>query len=81
MNKFILALLIGVKKLIVKMISNSDDVSHKRVISLIAFCAIIVLTFMSAYGHTADQSAFYILASLTGGESILSVIEKFKSRS
>jgi hypothetical protein len=62
------------------MLSDSNDVSHKRVIALGAFVVFIILAFFSAYGHNTDPQVLYILGSLIGGESALSVIEKFKNQ-
>lgn len=61
------------------MLSDSNDVSHKRVIAIIALVVLIVLSFLSAYGHNADSQVLYIFGSLVGGESALSVVEKFKN--
>jgi len=65
------------KKLIVKLISNSNEVSHKRVIALVSLLVLIVLAFFSAFGHTVDAKFIWTFASLSGGSSILTVIEKF----
>ena len=69
----------AVKAMIKNLLSDSNDVSHKRLIGLISFIVLIVLSFFSAYGHKTDDNFVYVFASLTGGESILTVIEKFKS--
>ena len=69
----------AVKDMIKNLLSDSNDVSHKRLIGLISFIVLIILSFFSAYGHKTDDNFVYIFASLTGGESILTVIEKFKS--
>lgn len=70
--------IIIMKQFILNMLSSSDDISHKRVIAIVSLVVVIVLAFMSAYGHTVDQSFIYLLGSLIGGESALTVIEKFK---
>lgn len=60
--------------------SNIDDISHKRVIAIISFIVLIVLAFMSAYGHNVNENFIWVFASLTGCESLLTVIEKIKRR-
>ena len=67
------------KLMIKNLLSDSNDVSHKRLIGLISFIVLIILSFFSAYGHKTDDNFVYVFASLTGGESVLTVIEKFKS--
>ena len=67
------------KLMIKNLLSDSNDVSHKRLIGLISFMVLIILSFFSAYGHKTDDNFVYVFASLTGGESVLTVIEKFKS--
>lgn len=65
------------KELFVKLISSSNEVSHKRVIALVSFIVLIILAIFSAFGHTADAKFIWTFASLSGGSSILTVIEKF----
>ncbi len=66
------------KKFFKDLLSENNEVSHKRVIALLSFAAILILAFLSAFGHTADQMVLSILAVLAGGESLLTVIEKFR---
>lgn len=66
------------KTFLKNMLSDNNDVSHKRVISIISFIVLIVLSFFAAYGHQTDEVFIYVFASLTGGESVLTVIEKIK---
>jgi hypothetical protein len=66
------------KKFIKTLMSNSDDVSHKRLIAIISFIVLIVLAVLSAFSHNVDSNFIYLFGSLTGGESLLSVIDKFK---
>ena len=63
---------------IVKLLSDDNAASHKRFIAMISFLVLLVLSFMSAYGHTTDENFVWVLAFLTGGESVLTVIEKFR---
>ncbi len=67
------------KEFIQKLLSEDNTISHKRFVAIVSFVVFIILSFMSAYGHNPDEIVFTILASLIGGESILTVIEKFKS--
>jgi len=60
------------------LLSNDDQTSHKRFIAIISFFMLIVLSLLSAYGHRVEDSFVYVFASLTGGESFLTVIEKFR---
>ncbi len=61
-----------------KLLSEDNTVSHKRFVAIVAFFVFIIFAFMSAYGHNPDDIVFLVLASLIGGESVLTVIEKFK---
>lgn len=62
------------------MLSNADEISHKRVIAIVSFVVLIILAFMSAYGHNVDETFIWVFASLTGCESLLTVIEKIKRK-
>lgn len=68
----------AIKDMINKLLSDSNDISHKRIISIISFIVLVTLSFFSAYNHNVNSDFIYVFASLTGGESILTVIEKFK---
>lgn len=63
-----------------KLVANgeSDTVSHKRLISLISFLCLIIFGFLSAFGHSMEGDYVYVFAILTGGESMLTVVEKMK---
>jgi len=67
------------KKFWNSLISPTDDVSHKRIIAVLSFVALLVFAGLSAFGHTVDSSFVYLFGSLTGGESVLTVIEKFRN--
>ena len=59
-------------------LSNKDDVSHKRIISCLSFFVLVVMVIIYAAGKQINDTLIYVFASLCGGQSILSVIEKFK---
>jgi len=62
------------------MLSGSSDVSHKRVISVIAFTVLIGMVIVNGIQHTTfDNNLIYVFAGLAGGESVLTVIEQFKT--
>ncbi len=68
------------KKFINNLLSTNDGVSHKRLISIVSFVVLIILAFMSAYGHTVDPNFIYVFGSLTGVESALTAIEKIRMK-
>lgn len=55
---------------------ESDAVSSKRFISFISLLVLIILAFLSAFGMAATTDYIYAFAMLTGGESLLTTIEK-----
>jgi|WetSurMetagenome_2_1015567.scaffolds.fasta_scaffold604482_2 hypothetical protein len=63
------------------LISADGDASHKRFISICAFIALIifgiVLLITKARGNDIDNTILYILASIVGGQSVLTVFDKF----
>lgn len=61
-----------------KMLSNNDEVSHKRVISICAGLCLVAALVANFIGKTVQTDLIVIFAGLCGGESILTVIEKFK---
>ena len=65
------------KTFITNLLSNSNDVSHKRLIALISFLVLIVMVIIKAFGYQLDNTLIYVFASMAGGESVLTVIEKF----
>lgn len=65
------------KAFIKNLISNSDEASHKRVIALCSFLVLCVMVGIKALGGQTDNTLIYVFASLTGGQSILTVIDKF----
>ena len=59
------------------MLSGSDETSHKRVIALSSFAVLVGITILDAKGYHVNDKLIYVFASLAGGNSILTVIEKF----
>lgn len=64
------------KDFILKMLSSSEDISHKRSISLCSFICIIIVLLFDLVGVKASQYLVYIFAGLILGSSGLSVIDK-----
>jgi len=62
-----------------EMLSESSNISHKRVISLLSFIVLFILVVASLWGLQINDKILYVFASLTGGQSLLSVVEKFKN--
>ena len=59
------------------MFSSSNEVSHKRFISLLSFTVLVVMVGLNAYNIKIDSNLIYVFASLCGGSSVLSVVDKF----
>lgn len=55
---------------------ETDTVSHKRLVSIISFVCLVTFAFLSAFGRSTDADYIYVFGFLTGGESLLTVIEK-----
>ncbi len=70
--------MLKMKLFIKSLLSNTDDVSHKRIISILSFIVLIAMVIIYAAGKQVNDTLIYVFASLCGGQSILSVIEKFK---
>ncbi len=58
------------------LVSDSNEVSHKRVIALASFLVLVGMVIVKAKGHPVDDNLIYVFGGLCGGNSILSVIEK-----
>lgn len=65
------------KTFFTNLIGSSDEASHKRIIALISFLVLIAMVVIKAMGHDVDSDLIYVFAALTGGESVLTVIDKF----
>lgn len=74
MKEFLKSLIRFTKSLI----SDANDVSHKRVIALLSFLVLVAMVPIKALGYDLDSNLIYVFASLSGGSSLLTVIEKFK---
>lgn len=59
------------------LISNSDEASHKRLISFGSFVVLVGMVILKAFGLPIDSTLIYVFAGLCGGQSILTVIDKF----
>lgn len=57
-----------------KLISNSDDASHKRLIAVLAFVVLVAMVVIKAFGWQVDNNLIYTFAGLCGGQSLLTVI-------
>lgn len=66
------------KKLLAE--GETNTVSHKRLVSIISLVMLIILAILSAFGHSATIEYIYIFGMLTGGESVLTTIEKTTDR-
>ena len=62
------------------LISSSDDADEKRLISLLSFLVLVVMVIIKAKGGQIDNTLIYVFASLTGGSSVLTVIDKFTGK-
>lgn len=60
------------------MLSSSDETSHKRVIAILAFFVLTIMAIAHFFGAKLDDTLIIAFASLSGGESLLSVFEKTK---
>lgn len=68
------------KETIKKLISDNNEVSHKRVLAIASFVVLVGMVALSAFGHTVDDKLIYVFASMSGGESVLTLIEKFTGK-
>lgn len=59
---------------------ETNTVSSKRVIAVFSFIALIILSFLSAFGNSTDVNFIYIFGVLSGGQSCLTTIEKIMKR-
>ena len=61
------------------LVSDNDIVSHKRVISLLSFIILLLLTIIYIFQPCLfNQTVYITYASLALGESLLSRIKLFK---
>jgi hypothetical protein len=60
-----------------KLISSSNDADDKRFISLGSFLVLIIMVVIKAFHGQIDNTLIYVFASLTGGQSVLTVIDRF----
>ena len=63
-------------KWIEKLLSNSNDVSHKRLISVLSFIALIGILVLNVYGVIIADSLIYVFFGLCVGNTTLSVLDK-----
>jgi len=66
-------------KWIKELLSSSDDASHKRLLSIASYIVLVIMVALSAFGTTIQTELIYVFGALCGGNSIMSVIEKFRS--
>ena len=68
------------KTFIKNLLSNSDLISHKRLLAIVSFIVLVVMVGLKAKGLEIDKDLIYVFAGLTGGNSILTVVDKFKNQ-
>lgn len=59
------------------LLSKSDSSSHKRLIALAAFTVLVLMVLLKAFGFEVDVNLIYVFAALTGGQSVLTVVDKY----
>ena len=67
------------KEFIKNMLSSSEEVSIKRVITALSFLTLVGMVIADGCGKEFSDSLIYVFASLAGGATILSTLEKFRS--
>ena len=68
------------KTFINNLLSSSSETSHKRLIAIASFLVLVIMVIISAFGHTVDVHLIYVFASLVGGQSLLTVVDKFTNK-
>lgn len=66
----------SIKKFIGNLLSDSTEVSHKRLIALLSFIVLVAMVALKAKGYQLDQTLVMCFGSLCGVTSFLSVVEK-----
>ena len=66
----------SLKKFFKFLLSDSNEVSHKRLIALLSFLILVGMVGLKAWGKPLDVSLIYTFAALAGGESFLTLLEK-----
>ena len=61
---------------IYKLLSDSNDVSHRRFISMMAFIAFLALVVASCFGVKIDYTLAAMLLSLCLGQSAYTLVKK-----
>jgi membrane-associated PAP2 superfamily phosphatase len=74
-----MSLINSIKNALKQLLSDSNDISHKRVIAVISFLVLIAMVVIKALGYAVDEHLIYVFASLVGGQSLLTVIDKFSN--
>jgi hypothetical protein len=59
-----------------KMLGDSNEVSHKRLISLLSFLCLVVCLIFNIRGKIIDQNILYVFATLCAGNSAMTVVDK-----
>jgi len=68
------------REYIKKLISSSNDADDKRFISIGSFLILVIMVAIKALGGQIDNTLIYVFASLTGGQSVLTVIDRFTNK-
>jgi len=67
------------KKWLKNILSTSDEASHKRLISISSFIVLVLMVALNVFDITITPELIYVFSALCGGNSILTVIDKFKN--
>lgn len=59
-----------------KMLGDSNEVSHKRLISILSFICLVVCLIFNIRGKIIDQNILYVFATLCAGNSAMTVVDK-----
>ena len=68
------------KEYLKEMLSNGDEASHKRFIAIASFIVLIGMVIAKFFGAQLSIELIYVFAALTGGQSVMTVIEKFTNK-
>lgn len=59
------------------LLSDSNEISHKRVIAIGAFIILIGMFITNQFGIKTDNTLILMFGGIAGGESVLTVLDKF----
>lgn len=64
------------KTFLKSLFSDSGEVSHKRIISIISFLVLIGMVILVMFKYPVNEHLVYVFAGLTGFQSGMTVIDK-----